>query len=143
MAVRWLISTFAGIAVALAWMGVWGALLHAFGISGFAFGQGREERASRRERIKKMGKRRYILVFGVLGFGLAFGSAMTVNDLLEPHSLGWLAELAKLASVSILLGWFQGARTWSEGFCDPVPFPPDYPAQKNPLPSPPDYMLVK
>ena len=143
MAVRSLVSIVAGIAVAVAWMGIWAALLHGFGISGFAFGQGREERASRRERIKKMGKLRYVLVFGVLGFGLAFGFAMTVLDSLELHSRGWLSELAKLALISILLGWFQGARTWSEAFRDPIPFPPDYPPARNPVPSPPDYMLVK
>jgi hypothetical protein len=68
---------------------------------------------------------------------------MTVVDLLELHSRGWLAELAKLALMSMLLGWFQGARTWSEAFRDPVPFPPDYPPAKNPVPSPPDYTLVK
>jgi len=142
VAVRSLVSILTAIAVAVAWMGIWAALLRGFGISGFAFGQGQEERASRRERIKKMGKLRYVLVFGVLGFGLAFGLAMTVVDSLEPHSHSWLSELAKLALMSILLGWYQGARTWSEAFRDPVPFPPDYLPAKN-VPSPPDYTLVK
>ena len=71
-----------------------------------------------------MGKLRYILIFGVLGFGLAFGLGIATAGLLE-HGL--VFNIAKLVLSSVLFCWFQGARTWSEAFRDPVPFPPNYP----------------
>jgi len=90
-----------------------------------------------------MGKLRYILVFGVFGFGLAGGLGITVADLLSLDFRGWTSALGKLAMFAVLLGWFQGARTWSEAFRDPVPFPPDYPPPKNPVPFPPNYPPAK
>jgi len=126
--VGWFVSIVAGIAAFTAWLAIWALLLHAFGIS--AFPREPEDRASRRERIKRMGKLRYILVFGVFGFGLACGLAITVADLVSLDFRGWTSALGKLAMFAVLLGWFQGARTWSESFRDPVPFPPNYPPAK-------------
>ena len=77
-----------------------------------------------------MGKLRYILIFGVLGFGVALGLAITTGDLLAQESHGWVAAVGKLVLLSVLVGWFQGAWTWSENFRDPVPFPPNYPPPK-------------
>ena len=138
---RWFVSLVAGIAVGFAWLAVWALLLRAFGIS--AFGREPENRASRRERIKRMGKLRYILVFGVFGFGLACGLAITVAESLSLDFRGWTSALGKLAMFAVLLGWFQGARNWSEAFRDPVPFPPEYPPPKNPVPFPPNYPPAK
>src|SRR6267378_3931433 len=46
-------------------MGIWAYCLHLFGFAFFAVFSGKpEDRASRRERIKQMGKLRYILMFG-------------------------------------------------------------------------------
>ena len=116
-----------GVAVALAWMAIWAYCLHLFGIAFSAvFMRQPEDRARRRERIKRMGKLRYILIFGVLGFGVALGLAITTGDLLEQESHGWIAVVAKFVLFSVLGGWFQGAWTWSENFRDPVPFPPNY-----------------
>jgi hypothetical protein len=109
---------------------MWAYWLHLFGIAFFAFRRRPEDRASRRERIKQMGKLRYILMFGVLGFGLALGLGITTADLLVQESHGWVAVVGKLVLLSVLGGWFQGARTWSENFRDPVPFPPNYPPAK-------------
>ncbi len=74
-----------------------------------------------------MGKLRYILIFGVLGFGVAIGLAITTADLLAQESHGWIAVVEKFVVISVLVGFFQGAWTWSDNFRDPVPFPPNYP----------------
>jgi len=63
-----------------------------------------------------MGKLRYILIFGVLGFGLAFGLGITAAGLLDHPSHGLVFNISKLVLSSVLFGWFQGARTWSEAF---------------------------
>src|ERR1700690_992943 len=102
--------------------------LHVFGIA--VFRRKLDDRASRRERMKQMGRLRYILMFGVLGFGLAFGLAMSTSDLLGHDSDGWISTIVKLLLVSVFFGWFMGARVWSEVFPDPVPFPPSYPPLK-------------
>ena len=125
---NWVGSTIAGIAVGLAWLAIWAYVLHAFGLALLPLLQrNAEDRARRRERIKQMGKLRYIMIFGVLGSGLAFGLAMTTMDFLshDPHS--WISEIGKLAFLAAIFGWVQGAWTWSEKFREPVPFPPNYP----------------
>jgi hypothetical protein len=71
------------VAVGLAWMAIWAYCLHLFGFAFSAvFTRSPEDRASRRERLKQMGKLRYILMFGVLGYGLALGLGITTGDLL-------------------------------------------------------------
>ena len=125
---RLFVSIILGIAAAFAWAAIWSYLLHVFGIEALS-GQA-EDRARRRERIKQMGKLRYILIFGVLGSGLAFGVAITTAELLELQFHGWVFATAKLVLLSVLIGCFQAARTWSEAFRDPVPFPPNYPPPK-------------
>ncbi len=73
-----------------------------------------------------MGKLRYILVFGVLGFGLAFGLAIAAADFLTHNSHSWVFAIGKIAFSSALFGWFIGSRNWSAAFREPVPFPPNY-----------------
>jgi hypothetical protein len=116
-----------GIAVAFAWLAVWALVLRAFGLAFFP--RQAQDRAGRRERIKQMGKLRYVLIFGVLGSGLAFGLALTTADFLTNGSFRWTSGIVKLVFLAVLFGWFQGAWTWSE-FRDPVPFPPEYPPPK-------------
>jgi hypothetical protein len=126
--VQWFISIVAGIAVGLAWLAIWALSLRAFGIA--VFSRQAEDRVRRRERIKQMGKLWYILIFGVVGNGLAFGLAITAMDFLvhDFHGLG--SSIGKFVFSSLLFGCFQGVRTWSEAFRDPVPFPPVYPPPK-------------
>jgi len=112
-------------------MAIWAYWLHLFGIAFSAvFMRQAEDRARRREQIKQMGKLRYILMFGVLGFGLSLGLGITTVDLLARESHGWVAVVGKFVLLSVLAGWFQGAWIWSENFRDPVPFPPKYPPPK-------------
>lgn len=121
---REFVTIIIGAVIALTWSAIWALMLHLFHIP--AFTRTAEERESRRERLRLMGKLRYILVFGVLGVGLAFGLGITVVDLLDHRFDGWLNIVEKLALLSVLLGWYHGATTWS-GLRGPVPFPPDYP----------------
>ena len=124
---QWFISIVAGIAVGLAWLAIWNVIvLHAFGIA--VIRRQAEDRAGRRERMRQMGKLRYILMFGVLGSGLGFGLSLTTIDLLDHRWHGWVLGIAKLVLLSVFFGWFNGASTWSQGV--PVPFPPDYPPAK-------------
>ena len=125
---QWLISIVAGIAVGVAWLAIWALSLRSFGIA--VFSRWAEDRIRRRERIKQMGKLWYILIFGVAGSGLTVGLAIAAADFLGHISHGWVSEIGKLVFLSVIVGWFQGARTWSEAFRDPVPFPPNYPQLK-------------
>jgi hypothetical protein len=127
--VRDLISIIVGIAVGFAWLAIWHfVFLHAFGIT--VLRRKLEDHATRRERMKQLGKLRYILISGVLGVGLSFGLAITAADLVAHYSHGWVFAIVKLVLFSVFFGWFNGARTWSEVFRDPVPFPPNYPPLK-------------
>ena len=114
--------------MALAWLAIWAFALRKAGIPFLS--RSVEERARRRERIKQMGKLRYILLFGVFGRGLAFGLAFTIADLLRHRSLGWFWAGAELLIMSMMFGWLSGARTWNDSFRDPVPFPPDFSPMK-------------
>lgn len=125
---QWFISILAGIAIGLAWLAIWALSLRAFGIA--VFSRQAEDRVRRRERIKQMGKLWYILIFGVVGHGLAFGLAITAASFLDHNSHGLGYWIVKLVFLSVLFGSLNGVRTWSETFRDPIPFPPVYPAQK-------------
>ena len=120
----WSVSIIAGIAVGLAWLAIWILVLRVFGIT--VFSRQPETRARMRERIQQLEKLEYILMFGVLGFGLACGLAIGVADLLAPDSHGWVSAVGKLVLISVMMGWFHGARTWNEGHPKPVPFPPNF-----------------
>jgi len=113
------------LAVALCWIGIWDRVLRAFGIP--LFGRTPEERATRRERIVRMGKFRYIVMFGVLGFGFAFGIGMVGYDLLRFGMSDLFSKLGKFLVLSVLWGWLHAASEWNESFSDKDQFPPHYP----------------
>ena len=121
---QWFISIVAGIAVGLAWLSIWALSLRAFGIA--VLSRQTEDRVRRRERIKQMGKLWYILIFGVVGYGLAFGLAITAAGFLDHDSHRWGFAIGKLVFLSVLFGCFHGVRTWNDAFRGPVPFPPNY-----------------
>lgn len=125
---RELAVVIAGIAFAFAWLAIWAGFLHIFGFSPFR--RKIEDRASRRQRLKRLGKLRYILTFGVLGPGFAFGLAMITTDVLGNLSRGWASESFKFAFSAVFFGLAQGFMGWRNEVSDPVPFPPDYPPVK-------------
>ena len=124
---QWFVSIVAGIALGLAWLGIWALSLRLFGIP--VLSRQVEDRVRRRERIKEMGKLWYTLIFGVVGYGLAFGLGITAAGLLDHDSRSLGFVIAKLVLSSVFFGCFHGVSTWSE-FRDPVPFPPTYPPTK-------------
>lgn len=125
---QWFISISFGVAIGLAWLAIWALCLRTFGIAVFVTKA--QDRSGRRDRIKQMGKLRYILIFGVLGFGITFGLAITAADFLGHISHGWIAEVGKFVFLAVIFGWLQGARNWNEALREPVPFPPNYPQPK-------------
>jgi hypothetical protein len=116
-----------GIAVGLVWLAIWTGLLHFFGVA--PFGRKVEDRSARRERLKRLGRLKYILAFGVFGQGLAFGPAMITVDFLSHRSAGLVSELIKLVFLAVFFGLFMGFWGWQK-VRDPVPFPPVYPPTK-------------
>ncbi|HET9364422.1 MAG TPA: hypothetical protein VFP71_05450 [Candidatus Angelobacter sp.] len=123
-----MISVGIGVAVGLAWFSIWMLALHTFGVSYFA--RTPEMRAARRERLIRLGKWRYILIFGVLGWGFAIGLAITVGGIAGDEHYGLAATAIKFVLIAILVGWFQGAKTWNDSFRREVPFPPPWLSQK-------------
>jgi len=95
-----------GIAVALVWAAIWTGLLHALGVVPIT--RKVEDSASKRERLKRLSKLKYVVIFGVLGPGVAFGLAMIAIDLASHHSTGWLSELIKLVLFATVFGLIQG-----------------------------------
>jgi hypothetical protein len=115
-------------AVSLAWLAIWSVALRAFDIR--VLTPTPEERASRRERILQMGKGRYILIFGLLGFGLAMGLGMASMSLVQQQSPDWVGAAIRLVSWTAVFGWWHGARSWNQSFRAEVPFPPHFPPHK-------------
>ena len=117
-----------GIAVALGWLAMWTFALRAFDIAPL-FVRTAQERAARRERIVRMGKLRYTLVFGVFGYGLAMGLGNAIAGVMAHDSLGWRGAAVKLVLWAVLFGWWHGVTTWNTSFRGEVPFPPPSPPQ--------------
>jgi hypothetical protein len=118
-----------GIAVALVWAAIWTGLLHVLGVPPVS--RKVEHLASTRERLRRLGRLNYIVIFGVLGPGVAFGLAMISIDFAGHRSTGWLSELIKLVLFAVFFGLIQGPWRWHRAFRDPVPFSPVYPQAKK------------
>jgi len=113
----------AGSAVAVLWLLLWHVVLRACRIP--VLWRNASDRDERRRRIKQLGKLKYVLLFGVLEFGVAFGLAGIVVDFIGRDSFNLGYELPKFFFYSVVFGSFMGVRNWGE-FRDPVPFPPKY-----------------
>jgi hypothetical protein len=124
--VEFAISTTVGIAVAIVWMVIWKVALRAFGIPFLM--RTPEARAVRQERIVRMGKLRYTLVFGVLGYGFGFALSITVAGLTAHDFVSWERATTKVLFLAVVGGCWYGFRTWNE-FRGEIPFPPNYPPQ--------------
>ncbi|MGB8065706.1 MAG: hypothetical protein WCF26_27725 [Candidatus Sulfotelmatobacter sp.] len=125
---EFVISVAVGVAIGLAWMVVWAFVLRAFGIPTLA--RTPEERATRKERILQMGKLRYILIFGVLGSGVAYGLGIGIALMTSRHRYDWGLGATIFGAVALVTGCMNGIRTWNERFRVEVPFPPHYPPSK-------------
>ena len=123
-AIIWVSS---GAAVALAWVALWAMALRALGI--WATARTPEERAARKERFQRMGKLRYVVLFGVMGQGIGLGLGMAVAMSLK-HGFDWASAAVMVGAMALLFGSFQGLRNWNEQFRKEVPFPPIYPPAK-------------
>jgi hypothetical protein len=117
-----------GVAIAFAWMAVWALALRASGIP-VLMGTP-EEVASRRKRIIKMGKFRYLLIFGVLGKGFAFGLGLSIALMMSRGHYDWGYGATMFGAISLLGGLLNGMRAWNQLFRVETPFPPHYPASK-------------
>src|SRR4030095_3805524 len=115
-----------GIAVGLAWLALWTISLRAFGTP--ALERSPEKRAARKERVLAMGKLRYVLIFGMLGYGLSSGLSIVVASG-TLHSSAWRAT-TQLLTWTIGFGSLRGVAMWNESYRGKVPFPPHHPPQK-------------
>ena len=81
----------------------------------------------RRERIRRAGRARFILLYGVCGFGLLFGSAMALlfglpaffvvrllHGHFEPFSVWWCFVLP--VALGMVAGFQWGGRMWEALF---------------------------
>lgn len=127
---EFVISVALGVAVAFGWSAIWVAVLRVFAIPVLI--RTPEEKAAQKQRIHQMGKLRYILIFGLLGNGLAMGlgiaaAIMMSRHLISPHSVDWGEGAVIFAAIALLGGGLHGLRTWNQLFRVEVPFPPVYP----------------
>jgi hypothetical protein len=120
----------------LAWLAIWGAVLRAFGI--FVLQKSPEQRTAARERILRLGKLRYILIFGILGYGFAFALALDVAEMAREFT-GWVSAIIMLIVFALPLGSWMGVRMWNESYRGEVPFPPHFPPQSGEVPFPPQF----
>jgi hypothetical protein len=115
-------------AIGFAWMAVWALVLRALEIP--VWMRSPEERTAREEWILKLGKARYIFLFGVLGGGLGLGLGTAIGMTLIGHSFGWSGTAIFVVAFSLVGGCFNGLRAWNQLFHKEVPFPPVDPPMK-------------
>ena len=106
-----------GVAIAFAWMAVWAVALRTLGLAP------PDERCARKQHIQRMGKLRYICIFGVLGGGFGLGLGIAAATMID-NSASWGRATTVFLAVSLLGGSFNGMRSWKELFRAEVPFPP-------------------
>ena len=89
-----------------------------------------EELASKKQRIPKLGKFRYILIFGVLGNGFALGLGISIALMMSRGHYDWRYGAAMFGAISLVVGLMNGMRGWNQHFGVETPFPPHHPASK-------------
>jgi hypothetical protein len=113
----------------LAWTAIWVALLHVLRLARFLGPI--EGLALKQERLRRIGKTKYILTFGVMGAGVWYAGMMVIIDLIwRSRPLQWEVEISKFAFLAILFGCFMGYRNWGRTFDEPTPYSPNYSAEK-------------
>lgn len=115
-----------GLAVTIGWLAIWIAAIRLLGIRTFRRRWTPEARAARRERIVRMGKARYIFVFGMLGYGLAMGLGTTTVFALAGVAGSWLRAAFNLVFWIVVGGWWHGIISWNNSFRGETPFPPPF-----------------
>jgi hypothetical protein len=120
--VHFFLAIIVAVAVTAVWMAIWALALRMFGHH--VLNPSLEETVAERERQKRMGKLRYILAFGVCGYGLALGLGFAAADLVDNNHHGWGFAISKVTLIALLAGWFYGASNWNRSVRGPVPFPP-------------------
>lgn len=86
--------------------------------------------SSSENRILRLGKLRYTLIFGVLGAGFAMGLGSAVGTLIANEAGGWGKAAFRFVLWIVGFGWMLGVRQWNESHRGEVPFPPLFPPQK-------------
>jgi len=125
-----ILSVGIGVAAAVAWFGIWIFILRACGLVSFT--KTAEARVRVRERTLRMGKGRYILAFGVFGWGLPVGFGTEMSRVAEHMDAGWGNAVASIGLFALwgMAGWWYGLRMWNALHRGEVPFPPPWLSQK-------------
>lgn len=110
-----------GLAAGCLWLLLWGLVLRAAGIP--VYGKSPEQREMRRQRLLRMGRVRYVVVEGILGFGVAFGLAMTVSEFIRHPAEGWIYAVGNFVVFAVVFGLVHSIDGWAK-VRGAVPFPP-------------------
>ena len=113
-----------GVAIGFAWLAIWFVVLRAFGVP--VLMRTSEEQASRKQYILRLGKLRYILIFGVLGAGFGYGLGIS-TALMMLHGYDWGLCAMIFGTVALISGCMNGLSSWKAMFRSEAPFPPHYP----------------
>lgn len=121
-----------GVAICFAWLGIWALMLRAFGVP--IWTSRPEEREAYRQRIIRLGRLRYVLVFGIFGIGFGLGFAIATSIVFfdpSPHAApDWMRFVGLFVVVALTAGLIQGTRNWNENFREAASFPPRFLAPK-------------
>jgi hypothetical protein len=101
------------IGVMLSWLAIWAFVIRLWlGFPGLS--RKPEDRLRVRQWIKKIGRLKYTIIYGVFGAGFAFALGMTTFDWLGPErgSWGWL--VAKFLFLSTSFGVPMGPVNWGK-----------------------------
>ena len=116
-----------GASVALGWLLLWTVVLRALGIK--LPGPPLDKEVDR-QRALEMGKFRYVMIYGVMGWGFAIGLGLGLGMEYGRHPFHWASFGFLFAVMTLGNGVFRGLSSWSKLFQEPVPFPPPLPPLK-------------
>jgi len=128
--VEFFLSRAPGLAAAFGWLVLSGAVLRLFGISTVAWIK--RARVAHREQAVRMGQASYILVFGVLEYGVTVGLATTIAGGRPTTMAAAMARFSVIFSPEgairlvlwMLFGCLYGFISWGGLFPRPNPNPP-------------------